>query len=179
MNWLLQLIDKLFIWLPRIQLIDPDEAGVRITCGKRFRAKEPGWYIYWPLIQSIRVLTVVIQVVDLREQGLMTQDGKNIAISGAVEYTIRDITKALLCVQDLDKNLPTLCLGKIAEYVELHDLKDCTSENLKTELRKGIREHVNDWGVAVKHIFITDRIIATAHKVMLNTTTAPFTVRAE
>lgn len=179
MEWLSQLINQLFCWIPRIYLVDPDEMGIRVTGGHRYRLKKPGWYIWWPVIQSIRVLTVTVQVIDLREQGLTTADNKSIAISGAVEYTVRDAVKALLCVQDVDKNLPTLCLGKISEYVETHEFTNCTSQQLKTELRKEIREHVADWGITIKHIYITDRINATAHKVMLNTTTAPITLIRE
>jgi len=173
MQWLINVFNKLTCWIPRICLVNPDESGVRITCGKNFSLMSPGWYIYWPLIQECQKLTTTVQVVDLREQGLTTRDNKNLAISGAVEYTVRDVTKALLQVQDVDKNLPTLCLGKIAEYIESHDFVDCTSEKIKMELRKEIREHVNSWGLAVKHIYITDRITATAYKIMLNTTTAP------
>ena len=179
MQWLKQFFQFITDIIPRIWLVCPDESGVRITLGKRFRLTSPGWYVYWPLIQVVRKLTVTTQVIDLREQGLTTQDNKNLAISGAVEYTVRDSVKAILQVQDVDKNLPTLCLGKIAEYVETHDYDECTSEKIKTELRKEIREHVNAWGLAIKHIYITDRITTTAYKIMLNTTTAPIRVVTE
>ena len=163
--------------IPRLEFVLPDELVVRITMGKYVKSLTPGWFVVWPLIQEIQVITKTVQVVNLQEQGLQTLDGKSLAISGAVEYAVRDSVKAILEVQDVDKSLPVLCLGKIAEFVESRNLADCTSENIKTELRKEVREHVGAWGVGVKHIFITDRIIATAHKVMI--TTAPITMVGE
>lgn len=170
MNWLIELIDRLFWFVPRIAIIRPDENGVRITYGHRYRSLPPGLYLWWPVIQEIDIINVMAQVIDLREQSLTTLDGKSIAISGAVEYSIRDVVKAVLKVQDYDRSLPTLCLGKIAEYVESHDLADCKSAKIKEILRKEIREHVNAWGISVKHIFITDNIVATTYRIMLHNT---------
>ncbi len=174
MNWLTQLIDRLFSWIPKISIVRPDENGVRITCGRWYRPLLPGLYLWWPPIQEIDIINVMSQIIDLREQSLTTLDGKSIAISGAVEYSIRDVTKAVLKVQDYDRSLPTLCLGKIAEYVESHNFIECKSVIIKEVLRKEIREHVNAWGIAVKHIFVTDNVIATTHRIMLHNITTIF-----
>lgn len=173
MQWLKVLIDMIIAWIPRIQLINPDESGVRITGGKRYRAKGPGWYIWWPLIQECKKITITPQVVDLREQSLTTLDGEKRAISGAVEYDIRDAVKAILKVQDYDKNLPTLCLGKITDYVEAHPASECRASLIKTELKKEIREHVNKWGIRILNIFITDNVAADTKRIMLHAATAP------
>lgn len=168
MQWLANFIDKLFCFIPRIRLIRPDECGIRITCGHKYRLTPPGWYFVWPILQEIDVINVMPQIIDLREQSLTTADGKSIAISGAVEYSMRDVVKAVFNVQDYDRSLPTLCLGKIAEYVESHDFKDCKSTVIKEALRKEIREHVNAWGIAIKHIFITDNVVAKTYRIMFH-----------
>lgn len=179
MQWLKELIERLICLIPRIQLINPDEAGVRITGGKRYRAKGPGWYIYWPIIQECKKITTTPQIVDLREQSLTTSDGKKQVISGAVEYDIRDAVKAILKVQDYDKNLPTLCLGKITDYVESHPASDCRASLIKAEIRKEIREHVNKWGIHILNIFITDNVSAETYRVMLHAATTPIRVIQE
>lgn len=161
----------LIAWIPRIQLINPDEAGIRITCGKRYRAKGPGWYVWWPMLQECKKITITPQIVDLREQSLTTLDGKKQVISGAVEYDIRDAVKAILKVQDYDKNLPTLCLGKITDYVEAHPASECRANLLKAEIRKEIREHVSKWGIRILNIFITDNTSAETHRIMLHAST--------
>lgn len=168
MNWLSALIEKLFAFIPRLLIVEPDEAGVRTTLGSHIKALTPGWYFYWPLIQREYVIGVTAQVVDLRAQSLTTLDDKSIAISGAIEYGVRDIEKASFNIQDFDRSLPILCLGKIAEYVESHNLRDCRSVAIKGVLRKEIREHVSMWGISVKHIFITDNVPAKTYRIMLN-----------
>lgn len=168
MQWLTDLINRLLCIFPRIVLVHPDEMGLRISLGYCYKALEPGWYIYLPLLQFISKLPITPQVVDLKSQSLTTQDGKGIIISGAIEYSIRDITKAVLRVCNLDKSLPTLCLGKVAEYVETHDFIDCKSSAIKKELRREIREHVGDWGIQVHHIFLTDNITARSVRLFLD-----------
>jgi regulator of protease activity HflC (stomatin/prohibitin superfamily) len=168
MQWLTDLINKLFCFIPRIVLILPNEMGLRITLGNHYRVISPGWYLYFPLLQQVLQLTVTPQVIDLKSQSLTTSDNKGIIISGAVEYGIRDVAKALLEVCNLDKTLPTLCLGKIAEYVETHTANECTTENIKNELRKEIMEHVNVWGIKLHHVYLTDRITARSVRVFLD-----------
>ncbi|HUW45763.1 MAG TPA: SPFH domain-containing protein [Dehalococcoidia bacterium] len=167
MQWLERLISAILDLFPRIWMIFPDEAGIRITGGSRFRPKGPGWYAYWPIIQECVKITVTPQIIDLRDQSLTTSDGHVIAISGAVEYSIRDAKKAILDVQDLDKSLPALCLGKITEYVEVHTLAECRAESLKDELKMAIRSHVNDWGIKLREVFITDAAKARVIRLML------------
>ena len=151
--------------------MEPNESGIRTTLGSHYSSTPSGWYVFWPLIQSTIKITVTPQIVDLREQSLTTLDGEKQVISGAVEYDIRDAVKAILCVQDYDKNLPTLCLGKISDYVEAHPASECRSALIKAELRKEIREHVNKWGIRILNIFITDNVSAKTIRVMLHATT--------
>ncbi len=171
MQWLINLIDKLTCGIPRIWIVEPDESGIRTTLGRHINPTPAGWYIFWPLIQSVIKITITPQIIDLREQSLTTLDGKKQVISGAVEYDIRDAMKAILHVQDYDKNLPTLCLGKISDYVEAHPASECRSALIKAELRKEIREHVNKWGIRILNIFITDNVSAETIRVMLHATT--------
>ena len=168
MQWLTDLINKLFCFIPRIVLILPNEMGVRVTLGSRYRALNPGWYLYFPLLQVVEQLIVTPQVVDLKSQSLTTQDGKGIIISGAIEYSIKDIVRAILHVCNLDKSMLTLCLGKIAEYVETHDFSQCKSSDIKEQLRREIREHVTNWGIKVHHIFLTDNIAARSLRLFID-----------
>lgn len=145
MNWLTNVLIKLFAFVPRLQLVQPDEGGVRITLGTRVCSLIPGWYIHCPLFQEIRVITCTPQVVDLRPQSLRVAD-KDVTISGAIMYRVSDAKKASLNVQDYDRSLTTLALGIIAR-----------GEQREEEILKGIREAAAGWGIKVIRVFITDR----------------------
>ena len=157
MQWLVGLFEKATAWIPRVVLIAPDEGGVRVTLGKHVGLTPPGWYISWPLIQEITYITVTPQVEDLRAQSIMTSDSVSIAVSGAIEYSIRDVKKAILSVQDFDKSLKNLALGVIVDYVTSHTLAECKDvEQIKITVRKALRAHVNDWGIKLINVYVTD-----------------------
>lgn len=157
MTWLTQLFDRITSFIPRIQLVDPDEAGIRITLGSRYRLILPGWYIYWPLLQKCVVNTITPQIVDLRAQSVWTADGHDVTISGAIQYRITDVAKAILVVQDFDKSLDTLALGIIRKFTGCRTLEQCHDQDaLITEILKGIRDKAAGWGLKIMDVFITD-----------------------
>lgn len=157
MDWLFRLFDKLFSIFPRLQIIGPNEAGIRITLGKRVQSIGPGWYIYLPLIQDINWLEVVDQVIDIRPQSVTTSDGSVIIVSGAIQYKITNASKALLSLQDFDTAIQTLAIGTISRYVSKRTYDDCRNvSDIEVELLKAMRETISGYGVKLMKAFITD-----------------------
>jgi len=157
MQWLNTIFEQILSIFPRLQQINPDEAGVRITCGKRYRPTPPGLYLYWPLIQEIIRIDTALQVIDLRPQSILTADGVDFLVSGAVAYRITDAVKAILEVQDFDKSLVALALGVISGYIHGKSYNDCKDSNgLRGELLKQLREAARGWGIKIADVYITD-----------------------
>lgn len=157
MEWLRELIEKLTCFIPRPVMLADFQAGVRITWGKWNKVVASGLFWYIPLFQEIIYLDVQTQVVDLRGQSVHTKDGKHIIVSGAIQYSIKDIYKAVFNVQDIDKSLENLTLGVILEYVNNRTLEECQEvSELKKEILKGIRDAAQGWGVKLERIYITD-----------------------
>jgi len=157
MEWLRELIQRLTCFIPRPLILANYEAGVRISFGKYNKVITSGWFWYIPLFQKIINMEVQTQVVDLRGQSVHTKDGKHIIVSGALQYSIKDVYKAVFNVQDVDKSLETLALGIILEYVNNRTLEECQEVvELKKEILKGIKEAAQGWGVKIERIYITD-----------------------
>jgi len=157
MEWLKELIQRLTCFIPRPLILANYEAGVRISFGKYNKVITSGWFWYIPLFQKIINMEVQTQVVDLRGQSVHTKDGKHIIVSGALQYSIKDVYKAVFNVQDVDKSLETLALGIILEYVNNRTLEECQEVvELKKEILKGIKEAAQGWGVKIERIYITD-----------------------
>ena len=157
MEWLKELINRLTCFIPRPLLLSDYEAGVRITWGKWNKKIASGLFWYVPLFQKIIYMEVQTQVVDLRGQSVQTKDGNSVIVSGALQYSIKDIYKAVFNVQDIDKSLETLALGIILEYVKLRTLNECQEvEELKKEILKGIKDAAQGWGVKIERVYITD-----------------------
>ena len=157
MEWLKELIQKLTCFIPRPLLLADYEAGVRITFGKWNKKIASGWFWYIPLFQKIVWMEIQTQVADLRGQSVRTKDGQSVIVSGAIQYSIKDVYKSFFNVQDIDKSLETLALGIILEYVNKRTLEECEDvEGLKKEILKGVKDAAQGWGLKIERIYITD-----------------------
>jgi len=157
MQWLNALMQWLTCFIPRPLILTDYEAGVRVTWGKWNKVVSSGLFWFIPLFQKIIYMEVQTQVVDLRGQSVHTKDGKHIIVSGAVQYSIKDIHKAVFNIQNVDQSLETLALGVILEYVNKRTLKECQEVvELKKEILKGIKDAAHGWGVKIECIYITD-----------------------
>lgn len=174
MEWLNQLINRLFCWVPRMLLVAPDEEGVRETLGKRWKKISPGWYITWPLIHRTIRLVVTPQVVNLPGQSVYTKDKASIVISGALQYRIDNAAKALLEVQDFDESLIALSLGIIAAYVNGKTLDECMDiDMLCSEILKDIRKASTGWGIKIMRVLITDLAPVQSFRIIGNANVIP------
>lgn len=155
MSWLTELIDRLLCWIPRIVLINPDEGGVIITCGKRVRPVSSGIYIVWPLLQECVTVTMTPQVVDLRPQSIMTSES-DMCVSGGIMYRIKAPEKAILRVQNFDESLQILALGIIARHLSAATIGTNYVEELSNQILRGVKEAARGWGLEILRVYITD-----------------------
>ena len=161
--------------LPRFETVFPYERGVFLRKGKYKRSLEPGLYFCFPVIDEIQKLDVTPQVINLPNQSVTTKDGKTLAISGAVEYSIYDPQKALLDVQNFDASLQNLSMGVIGNYVKQRAYQDCIKQNgFEQEVIERIRDRASEWGLKVSRFWITD--LARHHVYRLMTQDTPAVV---
>lgn len=157
MDFLNKILSMLLKWVPRIILIQPDEAGVRVTLGTREKILPSGWYFRWPIIQEIFFATVTTQVVDLRPQSVFTKSDKNLTVSGIIKYKITDIRKAMLEVQDCDRSLQALSLGVLLHILSTtSDVEDLSPDEIGDRALKAIREEATGWGLKIQKVYVSD-----------------------
>lgn len=167
---MLVFLNKLFFFIPRPYIVQVFEGAVFLRCGKHktkfwfrkgknrvMKSLEPGIYVLLPVIDDIRAITKVDQAVDLKNQSLLTRDGKNIVVSGTIRYHIDKPQKALLDVHDMDVTLSRVGLGVIADYVNTKTLAECTElAKLKAELMMKMFAIAKEWGIHIDEVYITD-----------------------
>lgn len=157
MNWLIRFLERILCWIPRLWFVFPDENGIRMTLGKRIKSTPPGWYIYWPLIQTMEKINVTPQVVDLRAQSVLTRDGRDMCFGGAIMYRIREAQNAILKIQDYDKSLQTLALGIISRYVgKIESDEQLDISCIETAILDGVRKDARGWGLEIMRVYLTD-----------------------
>jgi len=102
-------------------------------------------------------MDIQTQVIDLRSQSVRTSDGQSVIVSGAIQYSVKDVRKAILNVQNVDTALEKLALGIILEFVKSKTVDECHDiEALKKEILRGIKEAAQGWGLKIERVFITD-----------------------
>jgi len=157
MDFLTRFYEAVRKLVPRVELIQPDEAAVRVTLGTIEKILPPGWYFLWPVIQEIFYSAVTTQVQDIRCQSVTSKDGRDMVVSGAIRFKITDIRKAMLEVQDCEASLIALSLGvllAVASTMTEEELSD--TEQLGDNILKKIREEAAGWGLKIQKVYITD-----------------------
>src|SRR5690242_9864140 len=122
LEFLSQFLNELKPWV----VIMPWESGLRVRAGKYVSLLAPGFHYRIPVLDNCHSLNVKPRVVNLPHQSLKTSDGKNIAVSGALAYSIFDVVKTWGDVDDHEASLTNLSMGLIADYVANHSITECT-----------------------------------------------------
>lgn len=157
MNWILQVIEYLTCWIPRLFFVNPDESGVRITLGKYVGDTPPGWYIYLPLIHTFIKVNVATQGVRFAVQSVTTKDDIDLVIRGAALYRISNARKAIFETNDFDQSLAAIAGGVLEEYVARHTYEELRDRQaLREAVKKGLMKEANGWGIRLLRVYIPD-----------------------
>lgn len=154
------LVNLLLAWWDTVklfELVPPDERAVVVTFGRLASARDAGHGLVWkwPVIQSVSTINVTPQIVDLRAQSVTTHDHQSIAVSGAIEYEVRDPVRAIYGVYDFNANIQAGALGVISHYINGADHWE-DADALAKEITKEMRELARECGIRLRHVWITD-----------------------
>jgi len=159
LGWFSDLMETFGNLFPRLTQIQTTHRAVKFKGGT---AKElgPGLHWYWPVTSSIEEIPVARQTVNLPTQALVTKDGKPIAVSGVVIYSIRNAMDAIVKNYDHDETLSDVAMTSIAEIVmsNTYDQLVVTIRDgkLEKELSKRARSRLKQFGFQVERCALTD-----------------------
>lgn len=166
MQAFVDLLRSFFQSLQMWVIINPWERGLRTRLGKHIKVLQPGIHIMLPIIDETLTLTITPQIINLPNQSVNTSDSVAVAISGAVEYGIIDVRRAMLNVQDFDESLQNLAMGITAHFVAEREYHECELIDLEEQICAGIREACESWGLDVRRVYLTDFVEHKVYRVM-------------
>jgi regulator of protease activity HflC (stomatin/prohibitin superfamily) len=109
-------------WFQIITVLDEWEEGVVLQLGKYRRTVKAGWWLHLPLtIDEIHVMNVRPDAMELDEQTLTTGDESEIIIKVVLMWSIFDIKKCTLDVEDAAETLEQISVGYVHDLVEVTD----------------------------------------------------------
>lgn len=152
-----------------LKVISQYERAVRLRFGKYKDTLEPGLKMIIPLVDSIERVDIRQKTIDLKPQSVMTKDQVNLKIDGVVFYTVEDPQKAILNVQDIEKQLEDKATSQLKDIVGDMTMSETLSkrEEIAKSLIKVLEESVSDisvkdenkrkpWGVHIKSIQVNN-----------------------
>jgi regulator of protease activity HflC (stomatin/prohibitin superfamily) len=140
------------------------EGGVYLRFGKYRKVVKPGIIFKIPFMDKIWTTEVITQTVHLQPQTLTTLDEKGIVLKSIVRYHVNDVKKFLLHVMHASDALVDTTQGIIRDTVEGINWEDLYEVN--EHLKDKVSEIVNDWGITIEKVTLTDLGIVRTYRIM-------------
>ena len=144
-------------WFQICTFIDPWEEGIVVRRGKFSRIIGPG--IAWHLpfaIDDIHTMNVKPAAMELDEQVLTTADGKQIILAAVLMWSIFDIKKIFLNVENASATLSDILVGFIHELVERSTWDYIRTPQFLVELKRIIQPTARKYGISVSTVKLHD-----------------------
>jgi len=154
MEWISSLFHFIADFVPRLLHITEDMRGVKMH-GATHKVLNSGYYIYLPIIHSIRTGYITRQELDLPEQLLQSVDGHTMLVSASIVYRISDIVEALIKTQDYESTVTEAAQRAIKSFVSTNTLNVVVSDHDCDQLLKLTQDIVTEYGIIVDSVFIT------------------------
>jgi len=145
-----------------IHIADQWEKAVVLRMGKFTGLKGPGFFLIIPILDSIvKYIDQRVRVTDIKAEKTLTKDTVPVNVDAVVYWTVWDVEKAALEVQDYEKAILNISQTGLRDIIGKHELSDLLSDRQKisTELQAILDEHTNPWGITCQNVGIRDIII--------------------
>ena len=145
-----------------IHIADQWEKAVVLRMGKFTGLKGPGFFLIIPILDSIvTYIDQRVRVTDIKAEKTLTKDTVPVNVDAVVYWTVWDVEKAALEVQDYEKAILNISQTGLRDIIGRHELSDLLSDRQKisTELQTILDEHTNPWGITCQNVGIRDIII--------------------
>jgi len=145
-----------------IQIADQWEKAVVLRMGRFTGLKGPGFFMIIPIIDKVNsYIDQRVRVTDIKAEETLTKDTVPVNVDAVVYWTVWDVEKAALEVQDYGKAILNIAQTGLRDIIGRHELSDLLSdrEKISTELQTALDEHTNPWGITCQNVGIRDIII--------------------
>lgn len=145
-----------------IHIADQWEKAVVLRMGKFTGLKGPGLFFIIPILDRVnKYIDQRVRVNEIKAEQTLTKDTVPVNVDAVVYWTIWDVEKAALEVQDYAKAISYIAQTGLRDTIGKHDLADLLSdrEKISTELQTILDEHTNPWGITCQNVGIRDIII--------------------
>ena len=145
-----------------LRIADQWEKAVVLRMGKFKGLKGPGIFFIIPIIDSIdKYIDQRVRVTDFKAEQTLTKDTVPINVDAVVYWTVWDVEKAALEVQEYQTAIFYIAQTGIRDMIGKHELADILQEREKIadDLQKILDHNTNPWGITCQTVGIKDIMI--------------------
>ena len=148
-----------------IKIADQWEKAVVLRMGKYNGLKGPGLFFIIPIIDQISsYIDQRVRVTEFRAEQTLTKDTVPVNVDAVVYWTVWDVEKAALEVQEYVKAISFIAQTDLRDIIGKHELADLLQdrEKIAEDLQKTLDANTNPWGITCQTVGIRDIIIPQA-----------------
>lgn len=145
-----------------IRIANQWEKAVVLRMGKFTGLKGPGFFLIVPIFDRVdKYIDQRVRVTDFKAEETLTKDTVPVNVDAVVYWTVWDVEKAALEVQDYAKAIAYIAQTGLRDTIGKHELSDLLSdrEKISNELQAILDEHTNPWGITCQNVGIRDIVI--------------------
>lgn len=145
-----------------IQIADQWEKAVVLRLGRFSGLKGPGLFFIIPIVDQISsYIDQRVRVTEFRAEQTLTKDTVPVNVDAVVYWTVWDVEKAALEVQDYSKAISYIAQTDLRDIIGKHDLADLLQdrEKIAEAIQKTLDTNTNPWGITCQTVGIRDIII--------------------
>jgi len=145
-----------------IHIADQWERAVVLRMGKYKGLKGPGLFFIVPIVDKVSdYIDQRIRVAEFKAEATLTKDTVPVNVDAVVYWTVWDVEKAALEVQDYVTAISFIAQTGLRDIIGKHELSDLLQERDKIAegLQKALDGHTNPWGITVQTVGIKDIVI--------------------
>jgi len=153
-----------FFLATAIRIADQWEKAVVLRMGKYRGLKGPGFFLIIPIIDQVdSYIDQRLRVTDISAEKTLTKDTVPVTVDAIVYWTVWDVEKAALEVQQYADAVSYVSLTGLRDVIGKHELADLLQhrDQIAEGLQKYLDEATNPWGITCNNVGIKDIIIPT------------------
>ena len=148
-----------------IHIADQWERAVVLRMGKYKGLRGPGIFFIIPIIETVHsFIDQRVRVTDFKAEQTLTKDTVPVNVDAIVYWTVWDVEKAALEVQEYEKAIYYIAQTDLRDIIGKHELADLLQERDKIAegLQKTLDINTNPWGITCQNVGIKDIVIPQA-----------------
>lgn len=155
------LIVAIFISSP-IHIADQWEKAVVLRMGKYRGLRGPGLFFIVPIVDRVNsYIDQRVRVTIFTAEQTLTKDTVPVNVDAIVYWTVWDVEKAALEVQEYEKAIYYIAQTGLRDIIGKHELSDLLQDRDKIadDLQAALDSNTNPWGITCQTVGIKDIVI--------------------